>query len=221
MDPRLNQLLQNNTVWTGRHWQQQVPAHSTGYQELDQHLPGQGLPKGAITEIHYHQDGIGELRLLMPMLAKLSQEKRWIIFIAPPHIPYGPALAAMGVDLSKVLVVHPSKIKDELWTLEQALKSGACSAVLAWPKDVTDPQIRRLQLAAQKGDAMGIFFYRRQRAQSPAALRLALSSQQNVVNIGIEKRKGGWPLPAQKVDLGSDAITGQQSANVLKGPWEH
>ncbi|EKE68431.1 translesion DNA synthesis-associated protein ImuA [Gallaecimonas xiamenensis] len=220
MDPRLNQLLEHNAIWTGRHWQQGAPAEATGYPQLDNSLPGMGLPKGAITEIHYHQDGIGELRLLMPMLARLSQEKRWIIFIAPPHIPYGPALAAMGVDLSKVLVVHPSKVKDELWTLEQALKSGGCSAVLAWPREVTDPQIRRLQLAAQKGDAMGIFFYRRQRAQSPAALRLSLHSQHNVVRFSIDKRKGGWPLPPQSLNLGTDTITGH-SATVLQGPWEH
>ncbi|WKE66804.1 translesion DNA synthesis-associated protein ImuA [Gallaecimonas kandeliae] len=218
MDPRLNQLLQQHNVWTGRHWQQELPAEATGYAQLDECLPGMGLPKGAITEIFYRQDGIGELRLLVPMLARLSQQKRWIIFIAPPHVPYAPALAAAGVDLSRVLVIHPSKVKDELWTLEQALKSGNCSAVLAWPRAINDVQLRRLQLAAQKGDTLGIFFHRRGRPQSPAALRLRLEARNKVVELAVEKRRGGWPLPAQPLDLGDEHIVG---AKVLRGPWEH
>src|SRR5581483_2385709 len=83
-----------------------------------------GWPRGVLTEIHLPLEGIGELRVLLPALARLSREDRWIVFIAPPYIPYAPALAAGGVELSRLLLVHPKTRADHLWAVESSLRSG-------------------------------------------------------------------------------------------------
>lgn len=211
MDSRLQHLLQQQAIWQGKkQWSSySCPAQPTAYDALDQQLCGGGLPQGALTEILYRDSGIGELSLLMPMLAKLSEQKRWILWVAPPFIPYAPALSRWNVDISRVLVVHPKQIKDLLWTLEQGLKSGSCAAVLGWLEQVDNSALRRLQLAAEQGNSLGILFrpeYCRQQP-SPAAVRLALTAApDNRVQGEVIKRRGGWPVDAFEIPLKSHRI---------------
>ena len=46
---------------------------ATGFQELDAALPNGGWQSGTIVELMPTQIGIGELRLLMPALARITQ----------------------------------------------------------------------------------------------------------------------------------------------------
>ncbi len=183
-------------LWRGNQIQHTtVNSLSSGFDALDALLPGGGWPVGTLTEILLPQEGIGELRLLMPALARLAQQKRWLAWIAPPYIPYAPALKACGVDLSKVLLVHPKAQSDHWWAIEQALRSGTCGAVLAWVHDADPQRLRRLQLAAEAGNAWGILFRRDQneRQATPASLRLRLEHAPDGVAVNILKRRGGWP----------------------------
>src|SRR5690606_17075946 len=126
MNSALDEILRQPGIWRGRERAADTGlAHAaTGFAELDQTLPGGGWPLGALTEILHAEPGIGELRLLMPALARLSRQGRWVALIAPPYIPYAPALAGCGVDLRHVLLVHPKGSVDALWSLEQALRAG-------------------------------------------------------------------------------------------------
>jgi protein ImuA len=195
MNNALDELLQQPGIWRGReHAASTGLEHAaTGFRELDQALPGGGWPLGALTEILHGEAGIGELRLLMPALARLSRQGRWIALIAPPYIPYAPALAVSGIDLGHVLLVHPKGSVDGLWALEQALRAGTCGAVLAWPKQLDERVLRRLQLAAEAGKAWGVLFRDRAAAAqtSPAALRLELSSEGDRTLVRLIKCRGG------------------------------
>jgi hypothetical protein len=177
---------------------------STGYNDLNQQLPNGGWPARGLTELLHDQPGIGEIRLLAPALAALSQEQnRWIVWVAPPCIPYAPALASAGIDLSRLLVVTPEQLADKLWVLEKAMASSSCSAVLAWPEQIQYKQLRRLQIASKTGDCFGVLFRSGSAAKesSPAELRIRLDghkddsavSDHSVLNLEILKRKGGWP----------------------------
>src|SRR5687767_16041435 len=53
---------------------------------LDAILPGGGWQAGTIVELMPTCDGIGELRLLMPTLAQITQTERHVAMIAPPYI---------------------------------------------------------------------------------------------------------------------------------------
>ena len=175
------------TPLSGTHPTSSQSLHSTGCAALDQLLPDRGWPAASLVELLCDLRGIGELRLLMPALARLSrQQARWVAWIAPPHIPYAPALAAYGVDISRVLLIHPRTDRDRLWALEQAMKSGTCSAVLGWPgAHLRHQDIRRLQLAAVQGNTLGLLFREEQAAleASPAPFRLVLRAATQSTNL--------------------------------------
>lgn len=196
----LPDVLQRADVWRGGE-APAVSGVSSGFVALDALLPGGGFPLGALTEILTPRFGIGELRLVLPAVARLARE-RWLALIAPPYIPYAPALARAGVDLSHVLVVHARGPRDVLWSIEQALRAGTCGAVLAWPTQPDFTTWRRLQLAAEEGSALGMLFMssRYAAAASPAALRLRLDAQPDGLAVHAVKRRGGWPAGPVNLD---------------------
>jgi protein ImuA len=199
----LNQLLhQRNDLWRGGELaQEEERGIATGFPELDRELAGGGWPRGGVSELLRAGEGLGALDLLLPALARLSREPRWIALIAPPYLPYPPALAAQGVNLARLLLVHPKGAQEGLWALEQALRSGTCGAVLAWPEALPPAAVRRLQLAARQGDCCGFLFRPLEAAQqpSPAALRLTVTRREGELAVAILKRRGGWPLPEMRL----------------------
>lgn len=201
----LESLLQRADIWRGGA-APPAPALPSGFAELDAWLPGGGLPRGALTEILTEREGIGELSLLLPALARATKDERWLVFVAPPYIPYAPALARAGVNLARVLVVHPHATRDSLWAIEQALRAGTASVVLAWLAHAESKALRRLQLAAEAGGSVGILFRAAAAAgdNSPAALRLKLEltgGRGACVAVHILKRRGGWPIGPVLVEV--------------------
>ena len=157
-------------------------------------LPGGGWQAGTIVELMPADIGIGELRLLMPALARITSTERHVALIAPPYIPFAPALSQHGVRLERLLVIQAQQAEDILWAFEQTLRCRSFGAVLAWPAAIRDREIRRLQLAAEAGGSIG-FLYRSvdaAREASPAALRLKLQRVANGdCSIDIVKCRGG------------------------------
>ena len=208
----ISNLLQHTGIWRASNidcsFRQGI---ATGYPVLDRHLPGSGWPTDGLTELLHDKPGIGEFRLLSPALARLSQQQnRWLLWVAPPHIPYAPALAGAGIDLTKVLIVNPTTPSDTLWVLEKALASQSCSAVLAWPGHLKEKQLRRLQIASKEGHCLGILYRHSNAAKnsSPAELRIQLHacipsplSEHSCLQLKILKRKGGWQTDVFNIDF--------------------
>jgi hypothetical protein len=192
--PSLESVLQHPGIWRGNQRAQTAEAAlPTGFAALDELLPGGGWPRGALTELLIGRQGIGELRLLTPALAHLSEADGWLAWVAPPYVPYAAGLAAVGIDLKRLVVAKPSSEADAWWTAEQALRSGACGALLAWLHAADERRMRRLQLAAETGHTWGVLFRHARAAQerSPAALRLLLEPAANGLAVHILKRRGG------------------------------
>ncbi len=189
-------LRERPDLWRGsdRNRSAGVELLASGHAELDRILGG-GWPRGALSEILSPAQGLTVLGLLLPALTRLSQEGRWIAWIDPPQLPYAPGLAARGIELSRLLLLHTPGPDDGLWTLEQALGSGGCAAVLAWPRALPGQALRRLQLAAEAGRAMGWLFRPPAAARelSPAALRLRVQlCADGGSEVEVLKRRGGW-----------------------------
>ncbi|MBS0389466.1 MAG: translesion DNA synthesis-associated protein ImuA [Proteobacteria bacterium] len=164
----------------------------TGFAQLDAALPGGGWPVGAITELMPEAQGIGELSLLMPALAQLCRAGRYLAWIAPPCLPYPPALVQHGLALERMLLVQAHDARAVLWATEQVLRCPAIGAVLAWPASLDDRRVRRLQLAAEAGGSCGLLYRPPAAAQqhSPAALRLKLSARDDGLHVDIHKARG-------------------------------
>lgn len=149
-------------VWRGGETATALAAIATGFTELDDCLPGRGWPVGALTEICTQVPGSGEVSLVIPALAALSDggtdDTGWIAWISPPHALYPPALAAGGVRLSRLLMAQAADTTDVLWGMEQALRSGSCRAVLGWADKTSERSLRRLQLAAESTRAWAVLY---------------------------------------------------------------
>lgn len=204
----LDKLCAGSGLWRAR----ELPGHrpgsngsgsdgiGTGFPALDAELVDRGWPSAGLTELLCATPGIGELRLVSPALASLcATEDRLITWVAPPFVPYAPALQAAGIDLAKVLLVHPDSHGEALWALEQALRTGACCAVLGWLSEprLKFAELRRLQFAARQGGAWGSLFRPQDALGDPSAaeLRLHLQPRHGGLLVDIVKRRGGWPVP--------------------------
>ncbi len=200
----LNPLLSNplaesplgNSVWRASQVaHRDQAAVSSGFPKLNAELPGAGWPLGMLTELIGRESGIGELRLLVPLLRQLTRERKVVILLAPPHIPYAPALASHGIDLSSLIIIQAPNAADRLWAVEQTLKSASFGALLAWlPQDRTKPEhLRRLQMAALSARGP-VFLFRQLAAQfesSPAPLRLLLLPKPDQkLSVQLLKRRG-------------------------------
>ncbi|AMO76216.1 translesion DNA synthesis-associated protein ImuA [Pseudomonas citronellolis] len=194
----LGALLDQRRVWKGQAGTAPSAAQPTGHARLDALLPGGGWPESALSEILHGAEGIGELQLLWPTLARLSRASERVVLVAPPHIPYPRAWLAAGVDLQHLVWVEASG-RDALWATEQCLRSGCCGAVLCWPQQADDRALRRLQVAAESGQTLAFAFRPLREAlnPSPAALRLALEARP--AQLRVLKCRGGLapasPLP--------------------------
>ena len=185
--------LAHSAIWRGNQLSRVTSSSiPTGFAELDAELPGGGWPTAALTEILPRHTGIGELRILGTALAALSAQKRTLVWIAPPHMPYAPALAAIGIDLERVVIVTTRSPRETLWATEQALRSKACGAVLAWPGAIKYPELRRLQLAAEDNPVLAVLFRAQQAAAetSCAVLRIDLQTYHGQLAVRILKRRG-------------------------------
>lgn len=196
MSAAIESLLQHSGIWRGPSPAGgSAEAIASGFAELDARLPGGGWPRGALTEFVQSRQAFGELALLMPALARLSRESRWIVLIGTPHIPYAPAWFANGLDISRLLWIETRSFTDQLWAIEQSLRTGSCSAVLSWPAaEPSFKQLRRLQLAAESGNSWGVLFRApATTAQaSPAALRIQLEPSAQGLRLNLLKRRGAW-----------------------------
>ena len=180
-------------VWRGGELEHAAqPTVSTGHAALDRELPGGGWPTGTLSEVLHDGVGIGEVAFLAGALARASDGDRMIGWINPPHLPYAPALAQSGLALDRCLVVRPANRDDALWATEQALRSGACGAVLFWLGHDEYAWLRRLQMAAEAGRAMAVMFRSTaaERLSTPAHLRVVVSRANGELKIRIQKRRG-------------------------------
>lgn len=212
----LEQLLaERPDLWRGRDRDQNAPQGlPTGYAALDRLLPWRGWPAASLSEILTAHQGAA-MALMLPLLVRLShgadgcanRRARWLLLVDPPLIPFAPVLAANGLDLARLVVVRAGE--QTAWAMEQALRSGTCALVLGWQRQRARRRawpaggLRRLQLAADAGDALAILLREPAAASqpSPAALRMHVESVGRDLAVTLLKQRGG--RPGQRVHLGA------------------
>ena len=183
-------------VWRGL-GRTRPDSESTGIATLDQALLG-GWPVGALSQIVSQESGLG-FSLMLPLLARLTRAGRHAALIAPPYIPYAPALRDAGVELQRLLWLAPKDRLDALWAAEQMLRSGLYGAVALWSPALEAPIERRLQLAAETGRSIGIVAHAgAYGAHSIAAVRLQLKPAAAALSVEIVRCRGA--RPGQRVE---------------------
>jgi protein ImuA len=204
MHPTLEQLIAQSPSL-----QASLPSHigaggvaagiGTGHSALDAYLPWRGWPTGAMTEIMTDTVGCGELSLLSPAMARLSHEKRPILCIGVPHKLFSPALRHAGIDVSRISQINPAptvkQFAANLWSTEQALKTGLPGMVVLWSPPRSNAAIeslRRLHMACLGRDTMLIHFRTTgcMAQPSPAWLRMSYGVTDTQVRLQVLKCRG-------------------------------
>ena len=202
---RLSELLGNPHIWRPGQHSVRPGVLPSGFAALDEKLGG-GWPMGVLTEILLDEQGIGELRLLRPALARLGQPdtlapellerlgpRRQVCWLMPPYIPYAPALLQQRIDLRSMLVVNVKQPADALWAMEQVLRSRVCAAVLGWFTRIDQQALRRLQLAAEDSFCWAVVFRHSRflREHAAAPLRLQLQATPSGLHLRILRNRYG------------------------------
>lgn len=191
----------SGAVWrAGQMASASIPVQTSTYPALDRELPNQGWPRRGLIELLLQQSGIGEMRLLQPVLRSLNGQR--IALLQPPHLPHIAAWVEWGLPAEQLLWIRTQRHADALWSAEQILRNGSCGALLFWQGPMRNEALRRLQLAAQASDMLCWLLRPLSQADqsSPAPLRLALQPLAGGVQVHILKRRGpqcAQPIPLQ------------------------
>ncbi|TQV81366.1 hypothetical protein FKG94_09760 [Exilibacterium tricleocarpae] len=130
-------------------------ATATAYQQPRRPQPAP-TPSG-VTEVVLSGESPAQLQLILPMLAHMSHldDYRWITWIGDHRLDRR-QLDAYGVDSRKLRLVYPPRAEDVLWITWDALAAGNSHTVIASPGKISEAHFRRLDEAAERGDARGI-----------------------------------------------------------------
>ncbi len=139
---------------------------STGSTFLDSQLPGGGLARGSMIEWLSHGSGDGAFTLALMAAKSAMEDKKYVVLIDPQQKFYPPAAKAFGLDLDRFIVLHPASKADAMWSFDQALRCPSVAAVIAWQDRLDETNARRLQLAAEQSDALGMLLRNSTKFQS-------------------------------------------------------
>lgn len=134
-----------------------APVLPLGYPQIDAALPLGGLAYGGVHEVLGLAARRFTLHLLGQALTCSAAPVLWAVSASAGHCLYGPGLAALETQAERLIIARCRTRQDLLWTLEEALKSGAFAGVCGecdTPLGATEA--RRLQLAAETGASLGL-----------------------------------------------------------------
>ncbi|MGB0629255.1 MAG: ImuA family protein [Alphaproteobacteria bacterium] len=146
-----------------------------GIDEIDAHLPGGGLVRGALHEVFAADAGIATAfcALLAGRLAK-DTENASILWCERPWTLdagalYGPALLQFGIDPARLILVRARRDNDALWAMEEGLRCGQVAAVVGELGDISLTASRRLQLAAEENGVTALSLRSKTNRPPPSA----------------------------------------------------
>lgn len=131
-------------------------AVSSGSAALDRLLPEQGFRWGTLVEWLGAGSGSGAQTLALYAAREACREGGALVILDYLREFYPPAAVRLGIDPASMIVVHALSEADNLWALDQSLRSLGVAAVLAWPEKLDGHSFRRLQLAAEQGGGLGL-----------------------------------------------------------------
>ena len=180
---------------------------------LDRVLPGGGIPYGGIVE-WLGGTGSGAAELSLHLAARICQAGKTLAVVDSRCQLYPPAMAGRGIELNRVLLVHPQSRRDEVWAMVQCLRCPSISMVWGCPQKLDAREYRCLQLAAETGGAAGMFVRPPGIAGRPtwADAQLLVTPQaaeehrRFVVKV-VNCRQG---IPGKLLSVEMDAITGER-----------
>lgn len=215
---KLEELLESGKVWSGEKPAalRSVPVVSFGLPQVDKALAHGGLIRGSIHE--FCTDGLFKVPLsILSALAvrsghalrhvsagKQTNSEKYTVWIGRTCWPNPLFLRSLIEDehadkfFARSLFLHPPDKKKSLWAVEYSLRSPAVHTVVAALPLHSLSITRRLVLAAESTNALGLIAVAESAARSPSAAatrwrisRLPSTSSRPRFTISLLKQKGG------------------------------
>jgi protein ImuA len=125
-------------------------------------LPNKTFPLGAIHEFlaPLPEDLAPTSGFVTGLISTLANNPGAVLWISSSRSVFPPALNNFGLQPDRCIFVDARTGKDILWTMEEALKCGVLSSVVAEIKDLTFTDSRRLQLAVEQSKVTGFIIRR-------------------------------------------------------------
>jgi len=159
--------------------------------ELNSVLPTRIWPVGELSEIRCKKN-VKLFHLLLPLLSKLNDEKRWITLIAPPMDIDKKLFAYHGIDVSRVLLIHPNEAIDDTITMNKALKNGTSGMVILWADKIKKRFVAQWRKSVKQGNCRGIIVNHDtvDHGSNSVALTLNVKSSRKSITITSTKKFG-------------------------------
>ncbi|HUQ71814.1 MAG TPA: hypothetical protein VM165_19950 [Planctomycetaceae bacterium] len=184
----------------------------SGVSRCDGENPAALWQPGTIGEWLSPSLGSGTATLAWRSLASFLPQQGLCTIVDSGRTCCAPAIAGWGIDLRRLLVIHPAKPQEAWWAIEQSLRSRGVAATCAWVDRVPERTLRRWQLAAEVGGGIGLFFrpVETRREPSWAEFRVLVSSVSAALGdarrlrMELLYRRGGLEGRAQVWELDHD-----------------
>lgn len=185
---------------------------STGCDAFDNFLGTGGFERGSLVE-WIGMPGSGAATLALMTAQEACGKDRLLVVLDGTGQFYPPAVHALGIDLCRTLVIQPRNTADYHWSLIQILRSPDVATVMCWPNKLQERMLRRLQLAAEHGQTLGLLVRPVRAAHEPtwARVRLLVEAQSSpntsrrwrVTNLSSQT------LPNETIELEMDDESGK------------
>lgn len=145
----------------------ETPAISTGVDGLDALLPAGGFRAGSIAEWIAGDEGAGAMTLASRAGWEACRNGRSFVVIDPSKEIQPPALLRWGLPGCRLLVIHPTHRRETLWAWEECLRCRGVGAVMGSLDRLIGHEGRRLMLAAERGNTLGLLIRPRLAVRTP------------------------------------------------------
>ncbi len=168
-------------------------ALSSGCPALDACLPAGGYLPGSVIEYLRTTSACGASYLAFAAAACAMRSRGgFLVVVDMQRTIYPPALLSHGIDLNQVIFVQPESQADALWATDQALRTPAVAAVVAELELIDDRLARRLQLAAERGQGLGLLLRSLAARRSPSWAEVQWIVKSLVPQHPVHASNGGW-----------------------------
>lgn len=142
--------------WEGRANPAAPSALRPSFLKLERLLPAGGFLPGTLVEWLASEPGSGTETLALAVARQACAGGKALVVVEAQRELYSPAAARLGVALDRLVIARAPREADLLWALEQSLRCPAVGAVVCRLDRLAGRDFRRLQLAAEEGQTLGL-----------------------------------------------------------------
>ncbi len=210
---------------------------SSGGDVLDQCLPHRGLRPGTLVEWVEATPACGASTLAMIAASRImgspASAGKCLVLIdgGNPHGQfYPPSALSLAIPADRMVLVQAKQglgRADQIWSLDQALRSDAVAAVWAEVGDwLDDRDARRLQLAAEAGGTVGLLVRPPATARRPsfADIRWRVAKIGSMWRLELQRCRGGSVGAVAMVQLDANGLeiqTGATTDSAISASAKH